>query len=738
MNSSLQKKVTIFITLVILIIGALSTYLFTSAFSRSKERGLVIRGTALCTSLSKAAEEGLAKEDLSLIKKASHIILAPDVTLAQVYSNIWEPVDSYPVDSWQNPPRPEAISHFKDEPTPFHIKKAGGFDFYSPIFFTAFEGAPPAVIGYVRVILSSAAFQKEVRELAVVNITVSTVIMLCAILLLNILIQRFVVKPVMALHQSISQFKSGASTGNAVIPDGTTGEIRELALEFNRMCETVKENETKLIESDARIRSLFDRVEHAVFRTDKDGEIVEANSRFRRMFGRVTGLCEIMTGDMNAATCLKKAASEKALHIEDKAAAWNGEELVISLSLYPERDGGVEVKGFDGYIIDITEKKRLEERLMRSQKLEAVGTLAAGMAHDFNNLLTAILGYSGILLKMVKEDDPFYKPTSVIHDAAKRGAELGRKILTVTRKEKMATKPVNINDIVRNSMDLLQGSLPKDIEITMKLSDALPMTNADPSQVQQIIINLSVNARDAMPGGGRLIIETAVVGPSNGIGGPAHADESGYIKLSVSDTGAGIDSETQAKIFDPFFTTKEVGKGTGLGLYIVHSIVNNHGGYINLYSEPQKGTRFNLYFPIAKGAAAEAMQESVDVRGTGTVLVIDDEPDIRELCKDVLAPLGYTVLLAENAAAGINLYREKQNDIALVILDMIMPKMGGIEVFHALRTINKNVKILLYSGYGHTNFAGIDDLLRSGANGFIQKPFSGQDIGIAIKNVLSA
>ena len=738
MNSSLQKRVTLFITLVILIIGALSTYLFTSSFSRSKERGLIFRGTALCTSLSKAAEEGLAKEDLSLIKKASHIIQAPDVTLAQVYSNIWEPLDSYPVGSWENPPLVEAVGHFKRGSAPFHIKTAGGYDFYSPIFFTAFEGSPPTTIGYVRVTLSSAAFQREVRELAATNITVSILIMLCAILSLNILIQRFVVKPIMALHQSISRFKSGGPTGNAIIPRGTTGEIRELALEFNRMCETVKENDDKLIESDRRIRSLFERVEHAIFRTDKDGEIVEANSRFHRMFGKVTGLCDILIGDINASTCLTRAAAEKALHIEEKAAAWNGEELVISLSLYPERDDGGEVKGFDGYIIDITEKKRLEERLMRSQKLEAVGTLAAGMAHDFNNLLTAILGYSGILLKMVKEGDPFYKPTSVIHDAAKRGAELGRKILTVTRKEKMATKPVNINDIIMHSMDLLQRSLPKDIEIVMKLKDALPMTNADPSQVQQVIINLAVNARDAMPDGGKLIIETAVVGSANGVGDHAHTYGSGYIKLSVSDTGAGIDSETQTKIFDPFFTTKEVGKGTGLGLYIVHSIVNNHGGYINLYSEPQKGTRFSIYLPIAKGTSAEAAHEIVDMRGTGTILVIDDEPDVRELCKDVLAPLGYTVLLAENAGAGINLYREKQNEICLVILDMIMPKMGGTEVFHALRTINRNVKILLYSGYGHTNFAGIDELLRRGANGFIQKPFSGQDIGIAIKNVLSA
>ncbi len=737
MTSSLQKRVTIFITLVILIIGSLSTYLFLSAFSRSKERGLVIRGTALCSSLSKAAEEGLAKEDLSLIKKASPIILAPDVELAQVYSNIWEPVDAYPLGSWKNPPHPEAVSHFKSGSEPFHVKIAGGYDFYSPIFFKAFEDSPSTTIGFVRITLSSAAFQKEARELAAVNIAVSVIIMLFAILSLNILIRRVVVRPVMALHRALSRFKNGVTGEDVVVPRESTGEVRELAVEFNRMCKTVKEDEARLIESDRRIRSLFDRVEHAIFRTDREGGISEANSRFRTMFGNVTGLCDILIGDINASTCLTKAAAEKALHIEDRAVAGNGEELTISLSLYPEWNGSGEITGFDGYIIDITEKKRLEERLMRSQKLEAVGTLAAGMAHDFNNLLTAILGYSGIMLKMVREGDAFYKPTSVIHDAAKRGAELGKKILTVTRKEKREAKPVNLNDIIIHSMDLLQRSLPKNIEIIMKLADALPLTNADPTQMQQVMINLAVNARDAMPDGGKLILETAVAGQGNGTSDSVDAGGTGFIKLSVSDTGTGIDSETQAKIFDPFFTTKDVGKGTGLGLYIVHSIISNHGGYINLYSEKQKGTRFNLYLPVAKGAAEAAPHEAMDVSGTGTILVIDDEPDVRELCKDVLVPLGYRVLLAESGSAGLNLYREKRNEISLVILDIVMPKMGGNEVFHALRTINKNVKILLYSGYGHANFAGIDELLKRGAAGFVQKPFSGQDIGVAIKKALS-
>ncbi len=737
MRVSLQAKVSLFITMIILVISVFSTYLFTSQHGRSKERGLIIRGTALCYSLSKAAEEGLVKEDLSLIKKASYIIQAPDVTLAEVFSNIWEALDAYPLGSLKKLPHPEAVGHFKLDQAPFHVKLRDGYDFYSPILFKAFEDSPPATIGYVRITLSSAAFQKEMRTIAGINIAVSLLITLFAVISLNLLIRRLVIRPVMSLHDSITQFKDGCSPEDLGVAGKSTDELRELAVEFNRMCRVVKENETKLIESDQRIRSLFERVEHAIFRIDKNGAILEANSRFRGLFGGATELCDILTGDINASNCLHRAAMEKTLHIEDKAIARNGDEIMISFSLYAERNKDGALVGFDGYIIDITEKKRLEERLMRSQKLEAVGTLAAGMAHDFNNLLTGILGYSGIMLKMTKPDDPYYKPISVIHDAAKRGAALGKKILTITRKEKMDAKPVDINDIIRQSVDLVHASMPRNIEIVTRLDASLPPVIADPSQLHQVIINLAMNARDAMPDGGKLTLETSLANPANGLKGLVPPGGPAFIKLSVSDTGQGIDTGTQGKIFDPFFTTKEVGKGTGLGLYIIHSIVSNHGGYINLYSEPGQGTRFNLYLPVSKDAVVEAQSESMSIGGTETILVIDDEADVRELCKDMLVPLGYRVLVAENGSTGVKLYREKQAEINLVILDMIMPRMGGNEVFHALRTINKDAVILLYSGYSHNNFAGINDLLQSGAAGFFQKPFSSQDIGAAIKKALA-
>lgn len=414
----------------------------------------------------------------------------------------------------------------------------------------------------------------------------------------------------------------------------------------------------------------------------------------------------------------------------------NGEIYYTSSVIFPiYAEGDVHYASIQR---DVTQEKKLYEQLLRAQKMEAIGTLAGGIAHDFNNLLAAILGYSELLLEEVKERDALYKPISVIHNAAVRGAELANKILTVTRKEKMEVKVVNMNEIIKSSLDLLRRSIPLNIEIITNLKENLPPIKADPAQMQQVIMNLAVNARDAMPGGGRLVIETDAVGKENGAPNGLPLDKGGFLKLSISDTGIGIDTETQRRIFDPFFTTKDPGKGTGLGLYIVHSIITNHGGYINLYSEPGKGTRFNIYLPITIDLTdGEEAQKIVDIRGDEMVLIIDDEVNIRSLCADMLEPLGYTVIAAEDGNKGIQTFREMRDKISVVILDMIMPKMGGSEVFQILKTIKPDVKVILCSGYSHNGFAGIDKLIKDGATGFIQKPFTRQTLGQAIRKAIT-
>ncbi len=735
MKVSLKTKVSTFVALIIIVISFISTYFFIYGHSRSIERELIARGTALSYSLAKAAEEGLAAEDLDLIKRAAHIVQAEDVVLVQVYSTIWEAIDAYPFERLKEPPDSDALNHFKISDTPIYKKIDSKYDFYGPILFRPSENSPTISIGFVRLTLSSSAMQKELREIIISNIGMSATITLLVIIAINMLISRLVIKPVMSLHKSVSMFKGGALPNT--VPVYSDDEIGELSTEFNNMSNAIKEKTDRLVDSEKRIKSLFERVEHAIFRLDKDGNIIEANNRFYEMFGTVKSLCILLMSEEKGSDCLLKALSEKAVQIEEKVMGKYGNELFVLLSIYPETDNGGNIKGYDGYIVDITEKKKLEESLLRSQKMEAIGTLAGGIAHDFNNMLAAVLGYSEMMLSEIKEGDRFYKPVTIIKGAAESGAELAKKILTVARKERLEPKPLSLNNLIIETKELLLRSIPKNIEIDLSLAENLPLINADLAQIQQVILNLAVNARDAMPEGGVLTIKTSLVGRENGVAnGITISGTYGYVRLSVSDTGKGMDTETRRRIFDPFFTTKKGGRGTGLGLYIVHSIVSNHRGYINVYSEPDKGTLFNLYFPAIKGGRIEETTLVEDVRGRGTVLVIDDEEYIRELTADMLGSLGYRVLLADSGARGISLFKQNRDGIDVIVLDMIMPKMGGGEVFQVLKTLAPDVKVVICSGYSHEGFAAIDELLKAGAKGFVQKPFTKQTLGIAIKRAL--
>ncbi|HAS54988.1 MAG TPA: hypothetical protein DCS42_13160 [Nitrospiraceae bacterium] len=528
-------------------------------------------------------------------------------------------------------------------------------------------------------------------------------------------------------------------------PGGFTAEDEELLKAISADA-AIAVTRAEQVSELARFKQVIDSAFDVVIITDTTGRIRYVNPAFES----ITGYSREEAIGKNP-NILKSGHHDEEFHKHvwdtiNAGTMWKGEFInrkqdgsiyYASAIIFPiSTEEGV---NFVSIQRDVTHEKRLYEQLLRAQKMEAIGTLAGGIAHDFNNLLAAILGYSEIILTQTVEGDAFHKPASVIKHAAERGADLARKILMITRKEKMETRPLSLNKIISSAEELFQRSMPKNIEIVLNLKQDLPLIKADPTQIQQVVMNLAVNARDAMPDGGRLLIETTVVGTENGAanGLPHTISKSGFVKLSVSDTGMGMDVETQRKIFDPFFTTKETGKGTGLGLYIVHSVVSNHNGYINLYSEPRKGTRFAIYFPVTKDANQDAAEEPQDLRGSGTILVIDDESPIRELCRDMLEPLGYAVITAENGEEGIRAFREQKDSIALVILDMVMPKMGGSEVFQALMTIDPGVKVLICSGYTHDGFAGIGALMKNGAAGFIQKPFTRQTIGTTIKKVLS-
>ena len=397
-----------------------------------------------------------------------------------------------------------------------------------------------------------------------------------------------------------------------------------------------------------------------------------------------------------------------------------------------------------GTSLDINERKaaeqereRLTAQLLQAQKMEAVGTLAGGIAHDFNNLLTIVLGFSDLLLAGKDERDPSYADLKKIYQAALNGADLVKKILAFSRKSDTNPRPVNLNWHIEEVNRLLSRTLPKMIKIKLVLSDPISTVSADPTQMEQILLNLAVNAKDAMPDGGKLTIATqnaTLDGEFCRLNVGAKPGD--YVLVSVTDTGRGMDEETLKHVFEPFYTTKELGRGTGLGLAMVYGILQQHRGYITCESVPGKGTTFNIYLPALDPGTESAAptQGLIADPGTETILLVDDEEFVRDLGKRILERSGYTVLTAANGKAALELYRVNGNEISMVILDLIMPEMGGKDCFQELLKINSKVKILIASGY--TSGGTLKDAVDLGAGGSIRKPYDMKQMLRAVREVL--
>ncbi len=414
-------------------------------------------------------------------------------------------------------------------------------------------------------------------------------------------------------------------------------------------------------------------------------------------------------------------------------------EVIIHKNIF-ERKNGIISRVFVS-LTDITElkkaqrkKEKLEAQLYQSQKMEAMGTLAGGIAHDFNNILMGIMGRISLLKANEKLDDYIKKNLNEMESYVNSAADLSRKFLDFAKGGEFDKKPLDINKLIQDTSYMF-GRTKKEITIEAGYQKNIWAVSADRSQIEQVLINLYLNAWQAMPAGGRLTIETKNVILGDEYEKALSISPGKYVKISVTDTGIGMDKETQGRIFDPFFTTKPKGKGTGLGLTSAYGIIDKHKGRITVYSEPEKGTTFNIYLPASKDdiIAYDEFKEEICC-GTGTILLVDDEKMIRDVGQQILEALGYVALTASGGQEAVEIYNKKGDKIDLVILDMIMPDMNGPTTFDFLKEINPEVKVLISSGYSVNG--STDEMMQKGCKGFIQKPFTMEQLSGKLKDIL--
>ncbi|MDB4949388.1 MAG: domain S-box protein [Gemmatimonadetes bacterium] len=485
--------------------------------------------------------------------------------------------------------------------------------------------------------------------------------------------------------------------------------------------------------------ALLGEVGEAVIATDAEGRVVYWNAAAERLYGWTA---EEAAGRPVVELTPSEDSHAAAREIMDallRGESWSGELDVRRKdgSTFPARvtdaplhDASGALVGIVGVSSDLTERRALEQQLHQSQKMEAVGRLAGGIAHDFNNLLSVILGNLALLMMDLPEGDPLREELREIEQAARRAARLTQQLLAFSRRQILKPEPVDLNDRIRDMEGMMRRVIGEDVEFVTRLDPALGRVRVDPSQLEQVLMNLLVNARDAMPHGGRVTVETC----NDEVGDPPPANlgdalEPGpYVRLLVRDTGAGMDADTRARVFEPFFTTKDVGKGTGLGLSTVYGIVRQSGGVVCVDSAPGKGAAFRVYLPRISAPAAVDPEAGHDEfpRGRGTVLLVEDEAAVRSVARRILERGGYTVLEADGGVAALRVGESLDGPIDLLVTDVVMPGVGGTELADALRRLHPGLKVLFMSGYTE------DRLVHHGADGerpaFMQKPFRPDDL----------
>jgi PAS domain S-box-containing protein len=513
-----------------------------------------------------------------------------------------------------------------------------------------------------------------------------------------------------------------------------------------------READEALRSSEEKYRSILESVEEGYFETDLKGEIGFFNGSLCRILGYEADELRGMT-TQDFATAETAVAAESILDQVRRTGEATSisnyvvrqkdgsrRDLELSVSLMPDAAG--RPAGFRWVVRDVTERKKaeqerkkLEAQLQAAQKMEAIGTLAGGIAHDFNNILMGIQGNISLLDIRLEDSHPGREKVRNIEKYVESGTQLSRQLLGFARRGKYNVKTSDINDLIDKTASMFARTR-KELRVHPKLAPDIWTVEVDRGQIEQVLLNLYINAWQAMPNGGDLYISTENITLDEHYLRPYKVKPGRFVKVSVSDTGIGIEPKYLDRVFEPFFTTKEMGRGTGLGLASAYGIVKSHGGHINVYSEKDHGTTFNFYLPasLRKVAAEAAPAAPVVRRGRETVLLIDDEEMIIDVGRGLLEELGYSVIATRSGQEALDIYRERCADIDLIVMDLIMPGLSGGETFDRLKQINPQAKVLLSSGYSINGQAS--QIMERGCDGFIQKPFNLQQLSTKLRKIL--
>jgi PAS domain S-box-containing protein len=488
---------------------------------------------------------------------------------------------------------------------------------------------------------------------------------------------------------------------------------------------------------------VLDQVHDAIVAMDRDGRVVYCNRGAEVLYGWRRDEVAGRSFDQLVQPAPHDATIARLRAVLLRDGTWRGElqhraagerTLWLSATLSVQTDAERRPVGIVGVYRDISEQKRLEDQLLQAQKMESIGTLAGGIAHDFNNILGTMVGYLGLLKEELPPDTRLHSYVEVVERSAMRASEMTRQLLGFARRGKFEVQPVDLAALCNDVVQLFRTTLDGKIELRTHFPDDLPDVDGDSGQLHHVVLNLCMNARDAMPDGGILEVSLApALAPDPGAGDATPLRH--YVALSVRDSGSGMDEHVRARIFEPFFTTKEPGKGTGLGLPMVYGIVHNHGGFLGVRSAVGRGTTVQVYLPVAQGAVEEdGMDTDVAEGADEMILVVDDEEPLCNLLRDVLVRRGYRVMIATGGEEAVRLYQQHRDEIDLVVLDMMMPGMSGKETFNAIRAIDPNARVLLSSGY--TQEGAAQDVLRRGARGFLQKPYLITELASKVREIL--